>query len=151
MTVTARTTLQSALDGARGGQLEDILAKVRLGTLLAPLKRTFTGLTSAATQDLTAIDGTGETVGASNSKRLAALSVTTLRVTAGTLAAGPAVVTDAGGTATAIGAGSVHVCLLSDNGKVITFQAAVTAFVIEYIPRPFTDMTAEQAALDGAP
>lgn len=151
MTVNVTTTLQTALDAARPGQTEDLLAKVKLGTLLTPLKRTFTGLTSSATQNLTAIDGTGETVGANNPKRLAALSVTTLRVTAGTLAAGPAVVTDVGGTPTAIGAGSVHVATLSDDGKTLVFQAAVTGFVIEYIPRSNTDMTAAQPAFDGAP
>ena len=151
MTVSVVTTLQSALDGARGGQLEDLLAKVKLGTMLTPLKRTFAGLASAAAQNLTLIDGTGETAGANNPKRLAALSVTTLRVTAGTLAAGPAIVTDAGGTAAAIGATNNHVVLLSDDGKTLTFPAAVTGFVITYIPRPFTDMTAALAAFDGAP
>lgn len=151
MTATAVTTLQTALNNAHLAQISDILAKVRLGTMLTPLKRTFSSLTSATTQDLTLIDGTGETTGVNNPKRLAALSVTTLRVTAGTLATGPAIITDAGGTAAAIGATNNHVVLLSDDGKVLTFQAAVTGFVIEYIPRPFTDMTAAQAALDGAP
>lgn len=151
MTVSVTSTLQSLLNAARAGQLEEICAKIKLGNMLTPLKRTFTGLTSSATQVLTTIDGTGETAGANNPKRLAALSVTTLRVTAGTLAAGPAVVTDSGGTATAIGTGSVHVVLLSDDGTTLTFQAAVTGFVIEYVPRPAVDMTAAQPAFDTAP
>jgi hypothetical protein len=45
----------------------------------------------------------------------------------------------------------VHVALISDDGKTITFQAAVTAFVIEYIPRSSVDLTATNAALDGSP
>lgn len=151
MTLQVATTLQSALNTARAGQLEEIFAKMKLGNMLTPLKRTFTGLTSATTQVLTSIDGTGETVGANNPKRLAALSVTTLRVTAGTLAAGAAIVTDAGGTALAIGATNNHVCLLSDDGTTITFQAAVTGFVIEYIPRSVVDMTIAQPAFDGGP
>lgn len=145
MTATANTTLQSALDQARPGQTDDVFRLMKLGTMLTPLKRTFTGLTSAAFFDLTTIDGTGETTGASNPKRVAALSVATLRVTGGAAAAGARLVTDAGGTP------SATVATISDDGKTITFEAGVTAFVIEYIPRSNTDMTATQSAFDGAP
>jgi hypothetical protein len=145
MTATANTTLQSALDQARPGQTDDALRLMKLGTMLTPLKRTFAGLTSAAFFDLTTIDGTGETTGASNPKRVAALSVATLRVTAGAAAAGARLVTDAGGTP------SATVATISDDGKTVTFEAGVTAFVIEYIPRSNTDMTSTQSAFDGAP
>lgn len=134
-TATAERTLKQVTDDANPNDLPDALRALKLGTTLRPLKRTFTGLTSAVSHDLTAIDGTGETAGKANPNRLAALVVGTLRVTAGTLAAGPAIVTDAGGTPTAIGTGTAHVATISDDGKTITFQAAVTAFVIEYIPR----------------
>lgn len=152
MTTSVATTLQKALDRANLSNLDACLAKAKLGTMLTPLKRTFTGLTAAAAFDLTAIDGTGETAGAGNEKRLAALSVTTLRVTAvGTGALGTRIMTDTGGTALAGDATSPGVAKLSDDGKTITFEGTVTAFVITYIPRSFTDMTAADKALDGSP
>lgn len=134
-TNTKPRTLQNVLDNGNPNDMDAAMAQLDIGTKFTPLKRTFTGLTSNAVQDLTAIDGTGETAGAGNPNRLPIDIVRTLRVTAGTLAAGPAIVTDAGGTATAIGTGSAHVVLLSDDGKTLTFQAAVTGFVIEYMPR----------------
>ncbi len=153
MTVSISTTNKSALDQARPGQLEDILRQVKLGTMLTPLKRTFTGLTSAASFDLTLIDGTGETTGISNPNRLAALSVTNLRVTAGTALAGPRTVGDTGTTVTApAGAnGLPGVAKISDDGKTLTFDAAITAFVVTYIPRAGLDLTLINGALDGAP
>lgn len=156
MTTTARSTLKSALDLARPGQLEVILAKMKLGTMLTPLKRVFTGLTASATADLTAIDGTDETVGASNTNRLAALAVTYLRVDAsgtaasvGSYVVGPPTATlliPPGGANTAVG-----VARLSDDGKTLTFPNTITGFTIQYIPRSSVDMTSEQAALDGSP
>lgn len=136
--VPAVTTAQ-VIDEANPNRLADAIRKAQLGRVFSPLKRTFTGLTSSASHSLVAIDGVGETVGPSNTKRLPALCVGTLRVTAGTLAAGPAIVTDVGGTPTAIGALANHVATISDDGKTITFQAAVTAFVISYIPRAEAD------------
>lgn len=133
-TATAARTLKAVIDEANPNEIADVLRLLKLGTSSLILKRTFTGLTSATSFDLTAIDATGETTGIANPNRLPAEIVRTLRVTAGTLAAGPAIVTDSGGTATAIGTGSAHVVLISDDGKTLTFQAAVTAFVIEYIP-----------------
>lgn len=145
-TLTETQTYQTALDKANPNLLADLLAAMKLGTLLTPLKRTFTGLTAAASFDLTAIDGTGETTGASNPNRLAALSVTTLRVTSetsGTDGTGSYVVTDVDGTmldptnSTAAG-----VARISDDGTTITFpEADVTGFVITYIPRAQVTMT----------
>lgn len=137
VTTTQTNTVQRELDRAEPETIADCFRKVALGTILTPLKRTFTGLTSAASQNLTSIDGTGETTGATNPKRLAALSIATLRVTAGAAAAGARLVTDVGGTP------SATVATISDDGKTITFEAAVTAFVIEYIPRPSVDMTSQ--------
>src|SRR3990172_11832968 len=145
MTVTANTTLKSALDKANPNQLGDIFAKMKLGTMMLPLKRTFTGLTSAAFFDLTTIDATGETVGASNANRVAAQQVATLRVTAGAAAAGARFTTDDGGTP------SVTVATISDDGKTVTFGAGVTDFVITYSPRSNVDMASAQSAFDGAP
>lgn len=145
MTTTAVTTLKSALDKGNPNQLGDIAAKMKLGTMMTPLKRTFTGLTSAAFFDLTTIDATGETTGVANPNRVAAQSVDNLRVTAGAAAAGPRIVSDVGGTPAAT------IATISDDGKTVTFEAGVTAFVITYSPRSFTDMAAAQSAFDGAP
>ncbi len=156
MTVSIASTLQSSLDGARGGQLNAILAAVKLGTMLTPLKRVFAAITASATVDLTALDGTGETVGAGNAKRLAALSVTYLRVDASGTAAsvgnyivGPptsALLIPPGGANAAVG-----VARISDDGKTLTFPNTITGLTVQYIPRAFTDLTAAAAAFDGAP
>lgn len=145
MTTTAVTTLKSALDNGNPNQLGDIAAKIKLGTMLVPLKRTFTGLTSASSFDLTLIDATGETTGIANPNRVAAQAIATLRVTAGAAAAGARAVTDAGGTP------SAALATISDDGKTVTFEAGVTAFVVTYSPRAAVSMTAAQPAYDGAP
>jgi hypothetical protein len=154
MTTTVRPTLKAALDKAQPHILSDVLAKVKLGTMLTPLKRAFTGLSAAASFDLTAIDATGETAGASNPNRLAALSVIALRiVTSGTAASvGAYVVTDTGGTAVTTDTGArVGIAKISDDGKTITFPNTVTAFTIEYMPRSYEDLTDVDGALDGSP
>lgn len=146
MTNVIVPTLQSELNNARPDQLADVLRMIGLGNILTPLKRVFTGLTSSATQNLTQIDATGEVVGISNPNRLAALSVVALRtVTGGTT--GPRIVTDAGGTAGAPGANGPGIALLSDDGTTLTFEAAITAFTIEYIPRSLVSMTAAISSL----
>ncbi len=138
-TATLNETVQRALDDANPNEVADALQKVNLGTVLTPLQRTFTGLVSQATQDLTAIDATGEAAGGDNPQRLAALSISTLRVTAGTAAAADRQVSDSGGTP------SASVATLSDDGTTLTFEAALTAFVITYIPRAAVDMTEDFA------
>jgi hypothetical protein len=148
MTTTVVPTLQQQLNNALPDELPDILRLMQFGNMVTPLKRVFTGLTSSATQVLTQIDATGETVGASNPNRLAALAVTALRtVTGGT--PGARIVTDAGGTAGAPGANGPGIALISDDGTTLTFEAAVTAFTIEYIPRAAVSMTAAVSSLTG--
>lgn len=134
VTATVKETNKIALDQANPNKLADALAKVQLGTLLTPLKRVFTGLTAALSFDLTTIDGTGEVVGSSNPLRLAALMVGPLRVTAGAATAGVRTVGDVDATP------SATVATISDDGKTLTFEANVTAFVVEYIPRSAADM-----------
>jgi hypothetical protein len=154
MTVTATPTLQTKLDTANANNLADLLALVKLGTVLAPLKRAFTGLGASASFDLTAIDGTGETVGASNANRLAALCVTALRCTASGTAnsVGSYGVTDTGGTAVTPTAGAnLGVAKISDDGKTITFLTTVTGFTIEYIPRSHTAMTTVEEGFGDSP
>lgn len=153
MSTTKPRTVRDVLDLANPQDIADALRKLRLGTMARPLKRTFTGLTAAAAFDLTAIDGTGETAGAGNTNRLAALAVVALRVTAettGTDATGSYAIGDTGATPlNPTNSTVVGLATLSDDGKTITFASAdVTAFVIEYIPRMLS--TAEMDA-DFAP
>jgi len=154
MTTSVAPTLQNTLDKGNLINLADIARKMHLGTMLTPLKRTFSGLTAAASFDLTAIDGTGETVGASNANRLAALLVGPLRVTASGTAnsVGSYAITDTAGTVLTPTAGAnVGLAKISDDGKTLTFVTTVTAFTVQYIPRSLTDMTTADGALDGAP
>lgn len=140
--------LRDVLDRADANQLPDALRKVKLGTVLAPLKRVFTGLTAAASFDLTAIDGTGETTGVTNPNRKAALCVNYLRLDASGTAAsvgnyivGPPTSTlliPPGGANAAVG-----VARLSDDGKTLTFPNTITGFTIAYIPRSSSDVEAK--------
>lgn len=140
MTTTKIETLQRALNDANPNEVADCLKRMKLGNILAPVKVTFTGLTSSATQDITtaAAKAAGTITGVSldTGENLPAVNgIHSLRVTAGAAAAGPRQVTDTGGTA------SATVAKISDDGKTITFEAAVTAFVITYLPRSFTDLS----------
>lgn len=138
-TTTKVRSLQEVADEALPGEVDDALRSFKIGTTLTPLKRTFTGLTGAATYDLTALDATGETVGLQNPNRLPILALLNLRVTAATTAAtaGAYITTDAGGNTVSPATHTVAgVALISDDGKTLTFPSAdVTAFIIEYIPR----------------
>lgn len=144
MTTTIAPTLQNELDKARVDEMADIFRLMKLGTMLTPLKRVFTGLTGAATYDLTALDASGETVGVSNPNRCALLHLVSLRVVTATTAtvAGTYILTDKDGdlvsatTHTVVG-----IAKISDDGKTLTFPSAdVTAFTIEYLPRSNVDM-----------
>lgn len=133
-TAQKNETLQSTLNQANPNQLADAIRKLQLGNVLAPVKVTFTGLASAAAQDITtaAAKAAATIVGldlAVGQNLPAILSTGTIRVTAGAAAAGARFATDAGGTA------STTVALLSDDGTTLTFEAAVTGFVLEYTPR----------------
>lgn len=79
-TATKERTLQQVLDESEPLEVAPSLRKVLLATTFKPLKRTFSGLASGASFDLTAIDGTGETVGPANVNRIAALIVKGLRI-----------------------------------------------------------------------
>ncbi len=148
-TTTKVRSLQFVLDEGNPSEIAAALQQLKLGTIFAPLKRTFTGLTGAASYDLTALDASGETAGVANANRLPAAHVRTLRVTAATTAntVGSYIVTDASGTATSPTASTVvGIAKLSDDGKTLTFPTAdVTAFIIEYIP--LTLSAAQMAAV----
>ena len=142
-TTTKERSLQDVLNNANPQDLPDAIAQLGLGDIANPFVRTFTGLAASASFDLTAIDGTGETAGAANPKRRAALIVSNLRITASGTAAslGSYVAGDAnavmiippGGASVAVG-----VARISDDGKTITFPNTVTGFVISYVPRKAT-------------
>lgn len=151
-TTTKPETLKDLLNAANPNELADVLQKVQLGTVLAPLKRVFTGLTAAASFDLTAIDGTGETAGATNPARQAALNVNYLRVDASGTAASVGNYIPGPPTSTLLippgGANAgVGVARLSDDGKTLTFPNTITDFTISYIPRPAADMAGALAQL----
>lgn len=144
MTATAARSIKDVLDKGIAAEIFDAIALIKLGTMLTPLKRTFTGLTAAAAFDLTAIDGTGETTGATNPKRLAALAVGALRVTASGTAnsVGSYAVSDVGGTPLSpTASANVGLATISDDGKTLTFPTTVTAFTVQYIPRAAVDLT----------
>ncbi len=98
-TQTRKRTLRQALDAVSENSLGTLLSKVRLGSFFTPLKRVFTGLTSASSFDLTLIDASGEGTGPSNAKRLPASFISSLRVvTAAGGVTGTYVVGDVGAT-----------------------------------------------------
>lgn len=149
-TATRNETLEAALNTATPGRLADALAKVALGTMLAPRKVTFAGLTADAAQNITtaanyALATVSPAMPGGTLVLPAILSVISCRVTAGAAAAGPRAVTDSGGAAGAPGANGPGIALLSDDGKTLTFEGAVTGFVLEYVPRPASDMSADFA------
>lgn len=138
------------LDTASITTLADILRQVKLGTHLTPLKVTFTGMASSATQQFTsAANFAFATVNqgpvgkfAAQGVLPAALSIETLRVVTGAGQTGPVAVTDSGGTAVAATVTYAGTALISDDGTTLTFAGAVTAMVMEYIPRAAVNLGA---------
>lgn len=141
-------TLQEVLNKANLNQLPTVVQKMKLGNMLNPVKITVTGLTAAAAIDITtaAVRAAATITGlerATGDNLPAILAVKTLRCTASGTAnsVGSYAVTDAGGTAVSPTAGAnVGLALLSDDGATLTFPSTITAFVLEYIPRSYTDL-----------
>lgn len=139
-------TLQEVLNKANLNQLPTAFQKMKLGNMLSPVKVVVVGLTAAAAIDITsaAVRAASTITGLereTSDNLPAILSVTALRVTGvGTGATGARMVTDAGGTAGAPGANGPGIALLSDDGATLTFEGTVTGFVLEYIPRSYTDL-----------
>lgn len=133
MTTTKTNTLQEELELANPNTIADALKAAGLARQLASIKATFVGLASASAHDVTtaASRAAATVVGAvlETTEVLPPISPgCEVRVTAGAAAAGPRQITDAGGTA------SATVAKLSDDGKTLTFEAGVTAFVLVYRP-----------------
>jgi hypothetical protein len=134
VTATAAETLKGVLNQANPNKIADALAKVQLGTLLAPTIKTFTAITAAAAHDIT---------DAAHGYCLPILAVVNCRVTAvGTGALGARVMSDVGGTPGAPGANGPGIATLSADGKTITFEGTVTGFVLTYVPQSTADVTA---------
>lgn len=126
MTTTVNKTLAGILDEADPNKIADALRKVKLGILLTPQNRTITQSTSV---DVVL-----------DPPALGPASITA-RVTTGTALAGVYRVTDSGGTE--VDSATLGVATLSDDGATLTFAAAVTGVVVDYIPRSESDITAD--------
>lgn len=140
---------------ANKGQLStigDIARKAKAGDMLSSIKVVCTGLTGAASYDITtAAQKAASTITGITLKTGENLppigSLLSLRVTAATTAstAGTYIFTDvAGDMVTANTHTVVGIARISDDGKTISFPTAdVTAFILEYMPRAQTDLTAD--------
>lgn len=141
-TTTEEGTVQSALNKANTNLTADLLAKIKAGFVFSPIKVTVSGATSSATQDIDSDDTKANATIVGISPALDAGvnlpligQVLSLRVTAGTADAGDRAVTDSGGSAAAKGTNGVGIATLTDDGKTLEFEAAVTGYVITYFPR----------------
>lgn len=149
MTTTIQEDIRAALDNAVPGHHEPGLARIKHGTAHSVIKATFAALDATAVDVTTAASKAKATVAGvtlATGENLPAIGeILTLRVTGGSATAGARVVTDAGGTAGAPGANGPGIALISDDGKTVTFEAAVTAFVIQYKPRAAVAVTGANA------
>ena len=107
MTVTANQTLAGALDEANPNKVADALRKVKLGTLLSPLKKTI-------------VQADAVTVTLSPP----ALVINSVRTTAGSGLAGIYQVGDT--DTTEVNSATLGRCSLSDDGATLTFAVAFT-------------------------
>lgn len=152
MTTTADITLQKVLENSDPNQLADALRQVG-GKRHAVIKVVFAALANVAAQDITTaaakaaatISGIDELPDGENLPAIG--EVLSLRSTAGAMAVhGTHVVSDAGGTPIVPTAAIPGVATVSDDGKTLTFQAGVTAFVLQYRPRSEAAMTSKFAS-----
>lgn len=140
MTTTKTATLQEVLEEANPNTLADAMRKVG-GKKFATVKVTVAALVAAASFDITSAAFKAAItsllgITLENGENLPPIgNVATLRVTAGAAAAGHRDVTDVGGTPAAT------IATISDDGKTLTFEANVTAFVLTYEPREATALT----------
>lgn len=156
VTTTKSKTIQQTVDAGNANEIADAARRMRLGTMLRPIKVTFAALTAASAVDITTQTSLSKaTVNqgdipegyvASKTPLPPIGVVRALRVTAGTAAAGARVMGDSGSTPAQFGTSGVYSAKVSDDGKTVTFEANVTGFVLEYLPRSSADM-----ALDFAP
>lgn len=163
-TKTLTELVYDILNEANPNRVINALRLMKLGNMFTPRKVTFAALAAAAAHNITdaahfaaatvvpAYPSTGP-----SAKLLlpAILAIISLRVTAGAAQPGARVPIDSGGapaaSATGIGGAPGGTAALSDDGTTITFEANVTAFVLEYIPRSDVDLTLVWEAISGNP
>jgi hypothetical protein len=146
-TATKEVDLRQVLNSGNDNLIADALKQIKFGDMASVITATFTGLSDVAGQDIT-------TAAAKTAATITGITLETgenlppignilgLRTTAGSLAThGSHVVVDTGGTALVPQADSSGVATLSDDGKTLTFQAGVSAFVLLYTPRAAVVMT----------
>lgn len=155
MTTTKTETIQSVLDRADPNLLADALRRLGLGKMQAVVKVVATGLTAAASFDITtpefaALAGvviTGIDDPEPAGEGLPAVgSVLSLRCTAsgtansvGSYAIGDVAATMLSPTASTV----VGLARISDDGKTITFPTTVTGFTLQYMARPAVPPTTQ--------
>jgi hypothetical protein len=155
VTTTKTLSLYEVLKRANPQDLADAIRKLGLAVMASTVKAVFTGVTGAATYDITtaAMKALATISGitlATGENLPPARLVRSLRVTAATTGTvvGSYAITDASGTVVSPATSSaVGLAKLSDDGKTLTFASAdVTAFVIEYEPMPANDLSASFAS-----
>jgi hypothetical protein len=134
VTATKKRSVREAINSGNPADTALGLQKMQFGSMSCVVKATVVALASAAAIDITAAatKAAATIVGltlATGENLPAAGTVQSVRVTAGAAAAGLRQIGDAGATA------SATVAKLSDDGKTLTFEAGVTAFVLVYTPR----------------
>lgn len=123
-------SILAVLQAANPNTLPDMLRKQRVDRMFQPITATCT-IASGTSIDITTLRAGTEAVVSSNSPIEAGellppvRYVRSLRVATGT-ATGTRMITDASGTA------STTVAKLSEDGKTLTFEAAITVFVLVY-------------------
>jgi hypothetical protein len=141
-TATKIDSVANEVNSGNANTLSNAAQQMKLGTMLTPQKWTIAALASTTAVDITsaavaaaATPGAFTPALATGERLSAALGCFNVRVTAGAAAAGKREISDSGDTPTAT------VATLSDDGKTLTFEAGVTGFVLEYLPRSAKDMT----------
>lgn len=122
MTTTAKRTIKNVIDNADLNELPAALRQAQLGSVLTRIREVIT-IASATTLNL-------ET---SSAAKKGALLVEGIRVVAGT-ATGVRNPAPSGSTPT------TTIATVSDNGKILTFEAVVTQVEVTWIPLPAVDL-----------
>lgn len=157
MTTTTKVSdLRQVLNSARPDQLADVLKLIQSGTMFSPIKIAVAALTATAAPDITsaAVKAAATVSGITldTDENLPAVGlVKSLQVVAsgtatslGTYIVGPdgtppdgsTPIIPPGGANAAVGVASIN-----EAGTIITFPNTITAFILEYIPRPSVVLT----------
>jgi hypothetical protein len=123
VTATAIDSIRNALNSGEPGHQATAQRKILMGDMVEPYKETITLAVPATTINLLT----------QTTAKKAALSVQSVRVTAGAAAAGLRQIGDAAA------APSATVVALADAGDVLTFEAAVTTAIIVWAARAAID------------